>query len=122
MAETFYNASIMMTKLSILGLFHRIFPLKWFKRAILFLAFFIVAYSITQMFGTIFQCVPIRSKWTPDITPKCINYVAMIIGFGVVNILTDFIMLAFPIPALWSLQISSHRKWALSFMFLIGGL
>lgn len=112
----------MMTKVSILALFYRIFPFKWFKVTILCLGIFIVAYTVPQMFGTIFQCVPIRAKWTPGITPKCINYVAMIITCGVINIVTDFIMLGLPIPALWSLQVSSHRKWALTFMFLIGGL
>jgi hypothetical protein len=121
-AETFYNVSIMTTKISILALFNRIFPFRWFKLTIYALGAFIIAYSVPQMFGTIFQCVPIHSKWTPGVVPKCINYVAMIIACGVINIITDFIILGLPIPALWALQVSSHRKWALTFMFMIGGL
>jgi hypothetical protein len=112
----------MTTKISILALYNRIFPFRWFKLSIYGLGAFIIAYSVPQMFGTIFQCVPIHSKWTPGVVPKCINYVAMIIACGVINIITDFIMLGLPIFPLWSLQVSSHRKWALTFMFLIGGL
>lgn len=121
-AETFYNVSIMVTKISILALFNRIFPYQWFKRTILGLGCFIVAYSIPQIFGTIFQCVPVHARWTPGTPATCIHYVGMIIACGVINIVTDFIMLGLPIPALWSLQVSSHRKWALTFMFLIGGM
>lgn len=112
----------MTTKISILCLFNRIFPFRWFRNSIIVLGVFIVAYSVPQMFGTIFQCVPVNHSWTPGVVPKCINYVAMIIACGVINIVTDFIMLGLPIPALWSLQVSSHRKWALTFMFCIGGL
>ncbi|KAF2261281.1 hypothetical protein CC78DRAFT_419158, partial [Lojkania enalia] len=119
-AEVLYNVSIMITKLSILLLFDRIFPLQWFRRTNLTLGTFIVLYSVTQMFGTIFQCVPIHAKWTPGVVPKCINYVAMIISCGAINIITDFIMLVLPIPILWKLQVSQHRKWVLMLMFLMG--
>jgi hypothetical protein len=112
----------MTTKVSILALFARIFSLRWFKRSILALGIFIVAYSVPQMFGTIFQCVPIHAKWTPGITPKCLDYAAMIVACGVINIITDIIMLVLPIPVLWKLQVSQHRKLALTLMFLTGGL
>lgn len=112
----------MFTKISILMLYNRIFPLPWFRKTILGLGIFIVAYSVPQMFGTIFQCVPIHYQWTPGVVPKCIDYVAMIIACGVINIFTDFAILALPLPVLWRLQVSQHRKMALSFMFLIGSL
>lgn len=112
----------MTTKLSILFLYHRLFPLQWFKRTVLALGIFIVCYSIPQIFGDIFQCVPIRSKWDPTVTATCIDYVRLIIACGVINIVTDFIMLALPLPVLWSLHVSEHRKWVLTFMFVIGGL
>ncbi|KAF1948665.1 hypothetical protein CC80DRAFT_458826 [Byssothecium circinans] len=122
-AETAYNFSIMTTKLSILCLYYRLFPLPWFKKAVMALGAFVIAYSIPQIFGDIFQCVPIKAKWDPvaAMTAHCIDYVKLIITCGIINIITDFMMLALPVPVLWSLHVSSHRKLVLSVMFLIGG-
>ncbi|PVI02403.1 hypothetical protein DM02DRAFT_559798 [Periconia macrospinosa] len=120
-AETAYNVAIMFTKVSILCLYYRLFPLAWFKKAVWALGIFVVAYSVPQMFGTIFQCVPISSKWDPTVAPKCIDYAKLIIVCGIINIVTDFLMLALPVPVLWSLHVSNHRKLVLSVMFLLGG-
>jgi hypothetical protein len=114
----------MITKLSILVLYYRLFPLLWFKRVIYALAALVLAYGIPQIFVDIFQCVPLKAKWDPvaAMTAYCIDYVKLIIVCGIINIITDFMILALPIPVLWSLHVSHHRKLVLSAMFLLGGL
>ena len=81
-----------------------------------------VAYSLAQVFFDIFQCVPISSAWNPSETGKCLPYGALVLAMGIVNIITDVIMLVLPMPLLWKLNVSKSRKWMLMIMFSLGGL
>jgi hypothetical protein len=121
-AETIYNVAIPLIKISILYLYGRIFPQKWFNRTLVVLGAFIIAYSLAQVFGDIFQCVPISSLWGATEPTFCINLPALIISMGVVNTVTDIIMLSLPMPLLWTLQLSTMRKKLLTGLFLMGGL
>ena len=117
-----YNVSIAVIKLSILFLYGRIFVQPWFKKALIALGAFVIAYSIAQIFGDIFQCVPIKSLWDPSVSGYCINYPDLIIIMGVINIVTEIIMLVLPLPLLWRLQLSRSRKSLLTVLFTMGGL
>lgn len=117
-----YNVSIPATKLSILFLYKRIFPQPWFNRTLMGLGAFIIAYSIAQIFGDIFQCIPVSSLWGATVAKHCIDYPKLIISMGVVNTITDIVMLALPIPLLWNLNLSLARKRLLTALFLMGGL
>lgn len=112
----------MIIKISVLALYGRIFPLRWFKISIWTIGTIIVLYTIPQILTVILQCVPIRAKWTPGLDATCINFTAQLITYGVINVISDFLLLGLPLPALWSLQVSSSRRWALIFMFAVGGL
>lgn len=81
-----------------------------------------VAYNLAQVFFEIFQCVPISSAWDPSETGKCVPYGALVLAMGIVNIVTDVIMLILPMPLLWRLKVSATRKWMLMIMFSLGGL
>lgn len=83
---------------------------------------FVIAYSLAQVFVDIFQCVPISSAWDPSKTGKCVSYGAFVLTMGIINIVTDVIMLVLPMPLLWKLRVSSPRKWMLMIMFSLGGL
>ncbi|MCJ1455501.1 hypothetical protein MMC28_005856 [Mycoblastus sanguinarius] len=120
-AESFYTVSIFAIKLSILFLYRRIFPQRWFKHTLIVLGGFIVAYTLAQVFYVIFQCVPISSAWNPNETGKCVPYGSLALAMGIVNILTDITMLILPIPLLWKLNVSGTRKWMLTVMFSLGG-
>ncbi|KAF4626140.1 hypothetical protein G7Y89_g12023 [Cudoniella acicularis] len=113
-AKTIYNVSIPLTKLSILFLYNRIFPQRWFNRTLVILGGFIIAYSLAQVFGDIFQCIPISSIWGETAPNYCINYPLLIIVIGVVNTITDIIILGLPMPLLWRLQLSTARKQLLT--------
>ena len=94
----------------------------WFKRILVALGGFIVAYSLAQVFFDIFQCVPISSAWNRSETGKCVPYGALVLAMGIVNIVTDVIILILPMPLLWRLKVSNPRKWMLTIMFSLGGL
>ena len=68
---------------------------------------FVVAYSLAQVFVDIFQCVPISSAWDPNETGKCVSYGALVLTMGIINIVTEVIMLVIPMPLLWKLRVAS---------------
>lgn len=120
-AECLYNSTIAMIKVSILCFYRRIFPLRWPKYTLVGLGLFVSGYGIAQLFGDIFQCVPLRKMWIPTAPGRCINLEALIIAGGVINIITDFVILGLPMPLLWHLKIPARKKRQLSIVFSIGG-
>jgi hypothetical protein len=114
--------SVCFIKLSVLAFYARIFPLPWVRRTSICLGSFIVLATTTKVMGDIFQCIPVDKAWNPHIHAKCIDFVGLVIVSGVLNIVTDLIILAIPMPLLWSLSVEKVKKWELTGMFLVGGL
>lgn len=109
-------------KFSILLLYHRIFPGTKFKVILWAVAVFVSCYTVAGTLVVIFQCVPVRSDWDPSIKPDCVNLDAELIAIGVLNSLTDLLILGLPTPFLWRLHSSLAHKIQLAGMFSLGGL
>jgi hypothetical protein len=73
----------------------------------------------------IFQCAPIHSLWS-DLplgeTASCLNFKAAIIAFGTINIFSDIVILALPIPVVLGLQLDKRTKISVCSLFLVGGV
>ena len=84
----------------------------------------VIAYGMAGVLGTVFQCVPLGDLWKPPSShvPVCIRFGLLVIKMGIVNILTDIIILSLPIPLVWTLQVSKPRRWQLVIVFSLGGL
>lgn len=118
-----YNFAITAIKGSLLYLYHRVFYVnRTFNYCLWGVFFFIAAYSITQVFAAIFQCVPIDSNWTVDKPHWCINAAVGATIVAAFNVLTDFIILIMPMPLLYHLQKPLKEKLQIMFMFMLGGL
>ncbi|MCJ1454841.1 hypothetical protein MMC28_005194 [Mycoblastus sanguinarius] len=110
------------TKMSILYFYRRIFPQRWFKYTLIAAGTIVSGSAIAQLPCDILQCRPIRSQWDPNVKGKCSDFGSIILGFGVLNIITDVMLLILPLPVLWRLKISASRKRLLISVFLLGGL
>ena len=115
-----YPSSVCFIKLSILALYIRIFPIPWLRRTSIGLGIFIVCATMTKNMGDIFQCTPIATAWIPTPQTRCVNFFILVIVSGVINIVTDFIILALPVPILWNLKVNRVKKWELTWIFLVG--
>ncbi|ORY00952.1 hypothetical protein BCR34DRAFT_101650 [Clohesyomyces aquaticus] len=125
-AQTFYNICTPTIKLSILALYSRIFhrTQTWFTPTLYVTALFVLLTTFPQCFTYIFKCVPISSLWEdprPRAKVYCINFQAVIVSFGIINILTDWWILALPIPVVMNLQMERRTKWSVCALFLLGG-
>ncbi|KAL2037574.1 hypothetical protein N7G274_009687 [Stereocaulon virgatum] len=111
-------------KLSILFLWRRIFGhVRAFNIASWIMIGIIAAWSTAFFFATVFQC---GTAWTLNWAPiglfltQCSNTLNMLTVFTATDIITDLLIIAMPIPMIWSLQMSVRRKVAISAMFLVG--
>ena len=71
----------------------------------------------------IFGCKPMAMAWDPLITDgRCLNRMRLIIASGVMNSITDLLIILAPQKAIWTLRMSLHKKLAISAIFLFGVL
>lgn len=128
-----YKCSTWPTKLSILLLYQRVFGdtpnvkaygvrfriLLWIMMSIV-----IGTFISTSIVG-IFACNPIRYSWNKDpaIGGSCVSTVPWWFAYAALNISTDIIILALPIPLINSLmQITRRQKVILMGVFVVGAL
>ncbi|PQE17040.1 hypothetical protein CJF30_00003764 [Rutstroemia sp. NJR-2017a BBW] len=118
--ECLYVTCVCFTKLSLLLMYRRIFPVRSIKIGSLVLGGLSVAWCISIIMVSVFQCVPIQKIWNPTLEGNCINLKASFVGNAIPNILTDVAILALPMQQVWGLHTSVAQKTQISFVFLLG--
>lgn len=124
-----YAFSLTCTKISILLLYHSIFPGNLrngaFTRVLLGLGIFCVCWGVCLFFVALFDCVPVNGFWdamTMKTPPRCTNNRAWYIALAVPNITVDMAILSVPVTKVWRLKMSRMSKIAVSGTFLCGGV
>lgn len=121
-SEIIYSVVIVTIKWSILAFYQRIFPHRWFQWALLGIAVFMGAWMFTTVFAISFQCIPIEFNWDTKIPGgHCINIGQLALVTSILNVLTDVAILILPLPLVWKLNVSRHRRWGLILLFGLGG-
>lgn len=120
--EVFYCIGLAVIKCSILALYRRIFPQRTLHLVIYATAFVLMGWAIGNSFASIFQCVPVAAQWNTAIQGKCTDYGLQVLISGIINIATDFWVLAIPIPVVLKLNASRSRKAGIIATFLAGGV
>lgn len=119
--ENLYGFAIAFIKFSQLCLYSRIFPQRRFQLYLALLGTFITGWALATSFSSIFQCVPIAVRWNTSLPGRCIEYGKFAIAIGIINIVTDFIILGLPMPLVWRIQTTTTNKILLTVVFLLGG-
>lgn len=57
-----------------------------------------------------------------EIPTVCMSEVTYLLAVAIPNVVTDIVLIIFPLPILWSLKVTMSHRIALSGIFLIGGL
>ncbi|KAI4252331.1 MAG: hypothetical protein LQ352_004359 [Teloschistes flavicans] len=124
--EFFWSIAFVFIKLSILLFYRRLFPTQNTSRTWrichLLLCILSVVLGIVSTFGAAFQCTPVKFLW--DFTVPgghCINFSAFARFTGVMNVVTDVLILSLPIPIVWSLHLERSKKIGVCALFLLGG-
>ncbi|KAJ4314504.1 hypothetical protein N0V84_008845 [Fusarium piperis] len=118
-----YNPVQCGAKMALLLVYRRLAPQMWFRIAVWFTAFAVVGSSLAITFVTIFPCQPTRAAWDISYTnPKCIDRNAVYKATAALGAITDFMVLAIPIPVVIPLQIAMRQKIGLVCFFAVGGV
>lgn len=71
--------------------------------------------------GSVLICHPLAFHWNTSIPGGyCGNFYALWLTIGVLNIVTDLVLLLLPMPCLYGLKLSFHKRLGLMGMFGAG--
>ncbi|KAL3427912.1 integral membrane protein [Phlyctema vagabunda] len=122
-SQIIFTVAQTLTKLSMLSLIYRIMSntsvtLKnWTK----FIMVFVSLCATTFIFVVIFQCRPMSNYWTFSVEPQqCINEPLHVLVASILNTLNDVIVVIFPIPTVWSLQLPRRQQIVVIVLFAGG--
>ncbi|OLN86393.1 hypothetical protein CCHL11_06440 [Colletotrichum chlorophyti] len=119
--QILWAISLSLCKIAILFLYARIFTT---RRMVLFarvMAAFTMAWTVVTVLIAFFICRPLSDNWSMDLKSRnCGNQPAADGTMGVLNMITDIIVLVMPISHLWRLRLEMYKKVALIVTFSLG--
>ncbi|KAB5536261.1 hypothetical protein GE09DRAFT_1141950 [Coniochaeta sp. 2T2.1] len=126
--EVLYVAIVMLSKLSILFVYLRIFPLRIMPKlrmAIPITMGVVAAAGIGQSVAMIFQCVPVDYIWDRLRDTRgghCLNINAWGWANASINVALDTWLICLPLPELFKLRLYWKKKLRVILMFIVGSL
>lgn len=122
-ASIHYGITICIVKLSVLWLYRRVFSPS--RHGLLdicivtLIAFLIGFYAATNL-AKVWQCIPREKIWITNLPGKCIDVSTLLNVSGIVNTVTDFIILLLPVKAVWGLNLKAKKKITVVLVFTVG--
>ncbi|KAL3464295.1 hypothetical protein BJX64DRAFT_298567 [Aspergillus heterothallicus] len=117
-----YNASLALTKISILFQYLRIFPSYRFCIICYIVLGVVILYSTWAIVSGFVNCVPIAKFWDRELPGTCLSFEALWFFNASMNITTDLTLLILPMPLISQLHLPKRQKIALLAVFALGGL
>ncbi|KAK8129155.1 hypothetical protein PG999_001535 [Apiospora kogelbergensis] len=118
-----YTSGAGLAKLSLLVYYHRLSSQSWFRGAVAATMVVVIGYSLGTSFSLTFGCNPIARSWDVTITDgACIDRDALHFITAILNIVTNLVIFALPIPMVIGWKMPCLQKTGLLVMFIIGGL
>ncbi|OTA96138.1 hypothetical protein M434DRAFT_393220 [Hypoxylon sp. CO27-5] len=121
-ASLMNDFNISFPKFSVLFFYHRIFARtsKWFSIAVWTVGIMNVAWLVSALGSTIFQCTPVNAAWETVPGSTCISQWGFWFGTAVPSTVIDLFILLMPMPLLWGLQAPVSRRIMVSVVFVCG--
>ncbi|KAI9852090.1 MAG: hypothetical protein M1838_001887 [Thelocarpon superellum] len=119
-----YAAVLWVQKLTITEFFTRITNSFWKRSSelgISFLRWFLLATFTAVVIATLGECHPFDRYWQviPDPGPQCRQAYAQLLTMGAANVLTDLLLIGFPIPIILRSAMKLMRKFELILLFAL---
>ncbi|KIV79835.1 hypothetical protein PV11_07381 [Exophiala sideris] len=123
-ARIFYAAFIWVAKFTVLEFLKRLIGKSWAKSyeyGLRFIYGFLAVTYLGVVIATITECQPIDHYWqvVPDPGPRCREGLVQLIVMGVCDMVTDVVLIAFPIPLVWQSSMRYSKKISLILLFLL---
>jgi len=111
-----------LVKTSMCLLYMSIFSMKKFRMAAYTVMGISVAFAAMVIISTLAICEPLSLQWDPTVKGTCGNRNALWLWVGIINIITDALIVGLPMPMLWGLHLPQGKKLALLSIFGLGTL
>lgn len=122
--ESFYLAVLILTKISILFFYLRIFPQRKFRWTCYGVMAWVASSGIIFIFMQIFQCLPVPFAWEGWLGTfgphSCLNVHALTYTAAAFSIMQDVVILIMPLPLLWNLNTGLRQRVDIGIMFSLG--
>lgn len=103
-------------------MYRLVFRGKAFRHVMIAVGLLVLGWMIGVVFAQIFTCTPVQRAWNPTVERHCIGTTKFYYGDAIANLLMNVVILCLPLPLIWRLNITTHRKLAISGIFLLGSL
>ena len=123
-SRIFYAMFIWMAKWSILEFLKRLVGAFWhtsYEIGLQVIRYFLIATFIAVIISTLAECQPFDHYWqvVPDPGPHCREGIAQLMTMGVCDIITDLVLVVFPIPIVIMSEMPFSRKVSLIGLFAL---
>ncbi|KAL4914914.1 hypothetical protein BDW62DRAFT_189552 [Aspergillus aurantiobrunneus] len=123
-ARILYAIFIWAAKLTVCEFLHRVAGLtwrRWLRIFLIFIYYFLASTLLAVVIATLAECQPFAHHWqvVPDPGPACRSGYANLITMGACDIVTDLLLVAFPIPLILKSNMSARRKISLIALFAL---
>ncbi|CAL5866747.1 uncharacterized protein PFLUO_LOCUS957 [Penicillium psychrofluorescens] len=123
-ARIFYAIFIWTAKLTVCEFLKRVTGLVWRRSVVIFLRlihFFLALTLVAVVFATLIECNPFDHYWqvVPDPGPACRAGYANLITMGTCDVITDLLLIAFPVPIVLMAHMPLKRKISLVLLFCL---
>ncbi|KAH6883257.1 hypothetical protein BKA58DRAFT_435004 [Alternaria rosae] len=118
-----YSPALAFAKLSFLCLYLNLSPARGFRAGVYFTIFVVVGSCVGIVVSLLAACRPFAKNIDVTVTEgQCLNKAALYIATGVLNIITDIMVIILPIPMVLRLQMSKERKIMVIGIFSAGSV
>lgn len=90
------------------------------RLACMILIGFLAVYGTWAIVSAWANCVPLAKFWDPSVPGFCFDKKALWFSNSGIHILTDILILIYPMPVLRSLQLPKRQRFALMAVFALG--
>jgi hypothetical protein len=117
-----YCAALLFLKLTFLFQYYRVLAVQKMRNVYIASIIVVGGWALSQLLVGIFICSPINGFWDSSVQSTCIPNIPQWYINAAGNIITDVLVFALPLPAIWSLQLARPSKIMLLVIFSLGFL
>ncbi|KAF1362648.1 hypothetical protein EJ07DRAFT_105666, partial [Lizonia empirigonia] len=118
-----YSPALAFAKISFLCSYLNLNPAQGFHTSVYLTMFVVIGSCVGIVISLLAACTPFARNTDVTVTEgQCLDKAALYIATGVLNIITDIMVLVLPIPIILQLQMVRSRKIMLILLFSVGSI
>lgn len=105
-----WNATVCFSKLSVLLMYTTLIPNRSLTRWTRGIGLFIILWNVGNIIGGLLICRPLAKNWDFTREGQCGSQPNYYFTMGIINIITDVLLIGLPMPYLYRLRLERRKK------------